>query len=189
MLPRMTSYTPSLYQPDSYGRYRHYPHTVETPIPGAGYHVGDFFWGEQELNLDGSTRPQPYGTYSLVPLRGLGQMQFKMPTRAIDPRAQKAIADRLRSQDTSSDAPEADWSNAQPEDQGFPGADEVASEIAAAQEAADRAAQEAAADAAAAAQEPSFFMRKAGPVPYWAIGLLGLGVLGGGGYYLWRRRR
>jgi hypothetical protein len=29
-------------------------------------------WAEQELNLDGSSRPQPYGSYAMVPLRGLG---------------------------------------------------------------------------------------------------------------------
>lgn len=74
MLSQMRPYTPSLYQPDSFGRYRHYPRNVRTPIPGAGYQVGKMLWAEQELNLNGSSRPQPYGSYAAVPLRGLGQL-------------------------------------------------------------------------------------------------------------------
>jgi hypothetical protein len=66
-------YPPSLYLPGSYGRFRQYPRVVETPIPGAGYHVGEMVWGEQMLDLDGSRRPYPYGQYAAVPLRGLGQ--------------------------------------------------------------------------------------------------------------------
>lgn len=72
MLSQMAPYTPSLYQPDSYGRYRIYPRQVETPIPGAGYDVHKMAWAEQELNLDGSAQPQNYGSYRQVPLRGLG---------------------------------------------------------------------------------------------------------------------
>jgi len=71
MIPQMSPYTPELYQPDSYGRYRKYPFFTKTPIPGAGYKVGELVWAEQELNLNGGP-PQTYGTYSQVPLRGLG---------------------------------------------------------------------------------------------------------------------
>ncbi len=79
MLPQMPPYTPSLYEPNGYGRYRQYPHNVNTPIPGAGYEVDEMVWAEQELNLDGNAPPQPYGNYTAVPLRGLG---------AVDPRMQ-----------------------------------------------------------------------------------------------------
>lgn len=68
-------YPPSLYLPGSYGRFRQYPRVVETPIPGAGYQVGKLVWGEQELALDGSRRPYPYGQYPSVPLRGVGQTE------------------------------------------------------------------------------------------------------------------
>ena len=35
-------------------------------------------------------------------------------------------------------------------------------------------------------EKPSFFMRKAGPVPYWAIGVGALAVVGGGVYWVTR---
>ncbi len=35
---------------------------------------------------------------------------------------------------------------------------------------------------------PSFFMRKAGPVPYWAIGLGALAVVGGGTFWYVKSR-
>lgn len=82
MLPQMRPYTPSLYRPGSFGRYRQYPRTVRTPIPGAGYHVGRMAWAEQELNLNGSSRPQPYGSYAMVPLRGLGAPPVLTPEQA-----------------------------------------------------------------------------------------------------------
>jgi hypothetical protein len=74
MLAQMQPYTPSLYEPDGYGRYRQYPRNVDTPIPGAGYNVGEMVWAEQELNLDGNASPQPYGDYAKVPLRGMGDL-------------------------------------------------------------------------------------------------------------------
>lgn len=67
----MQPYTSSMYEPNGYGRYRQYPRRVVTPIPGAGYDVGEMVWAEQELNLDGG-EGQNYGNYSTVPLRGLG---------------------------------------------------------------------------------------------------------------------
>lgn len=70
MLRTMRPYTPSLYRPNGLARYRQYPRQVTTPIPGAGYDVGEMVWAEQPLNLDGSLRPQPYGDYAKVPLRG-----------------------------------------------------------------------------------------------------------------------
>jgi len=70
MLATMRPYTPSLYRTNGYARYRQYPRQVDTPIPGAGYHVGKMVWAEQPLNLDGSLKPQPYGDYAKVPLRG-----------------------------------------------------------------------------------------------------------------------
>lgn len=72
MLAQMQPYVPSLYEPDGYGRYRQYPRNVKTPIPGAGYDVGEMVWAEQELDLDGSGPSQHYGDYAQVPLRGLG---------------------------------------------------------------------------------------------------------------------
>jgi len=68
-------YPPSLYLPGSYGRFRQYPRVVQTPIPGAGYRVGKMVWGEQVLDLDGSSKPYPYGQYPAVPLRGMGQSE------------------------------------------------------------------------------------------------------------------
>lgn len=72
MLSQMAPYTPSLYRPGSAARYRRYPRRVVAKIPGTGYSVGKMLWAEQELNLDGSSRSQPYGQYAAVPLRGLG---------------------------------------------------------------------------------------------------------------------
>lgn len=70
------SYTPSLYLPGSYGRYRQYPREVIAHIPGTGYDARQLVWGEQELNLDGRNKsvPQKYGWdgYDRVPLRGVG---------------------------------------------------------------------------------------------------------------------
>lgn len=68
----MAPYTPSIYMPNGYGRFRQYPRVVDTPIPGAGYRVGRMMWKEQPLNLHGSASPQFYGNYARVPLRGLG---------------------------------------------------------------------------------------------------------------------
>jgi len=68
----LPSYTPSLYLPGSMGRYRQYPRTVVTRIPGAGYKVGKLVWGEQVLNLDGAA-VAPFN-YASVPLLGLGQI-------------------------------------------------------------------------------------------------------------------
>ena len=72
----VASYTPSLYLPGSYGRYRQYPRDVIAHIPGTGYDARTLVWGEQELNLDGRNKsvPQKYGWdgYDRVPLRGIG---------------------------------------------------------------------------------------------------------------------
>lgn len=78
-------YTPSLYMLSKpiLGRYRSYPHTTVTPIPGAGYKA-NLVWGEQVLNLDGSAamrRPYPYGRYTAgAPLLGLGGYLGQTPT-------------------------------------------------------------------------------------------------------------
>lgn len=93
MIPQMSPYTPELYQPDSYGRYRKYPRFTKTPIPGAGYKVGELVWAEQELNLNGGP-PQTYGNYSQVPLRGLGAESAGL--RMNIPRAPSKIAARAR---------------------------------------------------------------------------------------------
>jgi hypothetical protein len=68
---QLAPYTPSLYRPDSIGRYRSYgyPGVTRTPIPGAGYRRRQLIWGEQELNLRGSAQHQRYGS-GPVPLRG-----------------------------------------------------------------------------------------------------------------------
>jgi len=176
MTPQMRPYTPSLYQPDSFGRYRKYPHFTSTPIPGAGYRVGELFWGEQELNLDGSRQPQPYGNYSMVPLRGLGQtLQLTPDMLRASIRPGGLTLSTQRSATIPPPAPPAPES----------GVFDVASEIAQASAAAEAAAQA----AASQADGGSWFTQKVGPVPYWAIGLAGIAVLGGGGYLLYRRRK
>jgi hypothetical protein len=80
-LAHVRPYLPSLYLPGSLGRFRQYPRVTTTPIPGAGYHAGKGVWGEQVLYLGGygdlfNTHGgmYPYGQYSRVPLRGLGQV-------------------------------------------------------------------------------------------------------------------
>lgn len=71
----LAPYTPGFYQPRHYGRYRSYPHTTVTPIPGAGYNADQLVWDEQFLNLEGAVPGMPvtrYGNYTQVPLLGLG---------------------------------------------------------------------------------------------------------------------
>lgn len=189
-MPHLSPYTPSLYQPDSFGRYRKYPHVVDTPIPGAGYRVGELVWGEQELNLDGGRPAQPYGSYSTVPLRGLGS------TVQISPQLLKSVVGKrllLTAQQSAASAPPpappADTGSQggqapterTPEDYGF----DVAAEIAAAAEAAEAMA----AQASTESEGGNFLTRRVGPVPYWAIGLMGIAVVGGGGYLLLRRKK
>jgi hypothetical protein len=184
--PQLTPYTPSLYQPDSYGRYRHYPRTVRTPIPGAGYRAGHLAWAEQELNLDGSSRPQPYGNYSVVPLRGLGQVSPFLVQKIVTP------IERFLPRSPSQPSPTIVDSTVPlqpppqivsvPPPQAFqPPVDETA----AAQRAIEQASQ------AATLLPPAipFFEQRLGPVPYWAVGLGGLLVVGGVGTWLLLRRR
>lgn len=74
-MPDLAPYTPSLYLPGNFGRYRSYPRRVRTPIPGAGYDA-TLVWAEQPLNLWGVQRGIPatrYGRYAPAPLLGLGQ--------------------------------------------------------------------------------------------------------------------
>lgn len=73
---QLPAYTPALYLPGHYGRYRTYPFDTTTPIPGAGYDAR-LQWGEQVLNLDGAPAGQHfrYGDYRRgggVPLLGMG---------------------------------------------------------------------------------------------------------------------
>jgi hypothetical protein len=74
MLAQTRPYTPALYLPAALARYRAYPRQVTAVIPGVGYDVDHLAWGEQELNLHGNVKPQHYGDYETVPLRGLGQV-------------------------------------------------------------------------------------------------------------------
>lgn len=167
MTPSMRPYVPSLYQPDAYGRFRQYPRNVTTPIPGAGYDVGELVWAEQELNLDGSGRPQPYGSYARVPLRGLGQTTAAAALVPM-PSLMLRVPETLTAQtSTEYQSP----------------ASQVSSTVAEALEEARRA--EA---AQAAVAEGGFFAAKVGPVPIWALGLGGLVVVGGGAWFLMRRR-
>lgn len=69
---RLPAYTPSLYLPGSFGRYRQYPRVVRTQIPGAGVMGGRMIWGSQRMNLDGAA-VAPFST-ALLPLLGLGQI-------------------------------------------------------------------------------------------------------------------
>lgn len=73
---QLPAYTPALYLPGHYGRYRTYPFNTTTPIPGAGYDAR-MRWGEQVLNLDGAPagKRYRYGDYRSgggVPLLGMG---------------------------------------------------------------------------------------------------------------------
>lgn len=172
MLAQMKPYTPSLYRPDAYARYRQYPHTVVAPIPGVGYDVDNLAWAEQELNLDGSATPQSYGSYSMVPLRGLGieapglftgssaaerlalyerlspNMKSRFPASAVDALRREAAAERASIEDAARDPYVA---------QPLP------------------------------AVEEGFFDKKLGPIPLWAV--IGGGVLAAGGGAWWFMRR
>lgn len=71
----LAPYTPALYLRRNLGRYRSYPHTTVTPIPGAGYDAQNLVWGEQYLNLWGDKpgmASMQYGNYENVPLLGVG---------------------------------------------------------------------------------------------------------------------
>lgn len=165
MTPQMTPYTPSLYQPDSAGRFRLYPRVTETPIPGAGYKVGELVWAEQELNLDGSSHPQDYGSYERVPLRGVGasEDETQLQVHLSPAMMQTALI------------PFASGGG----DQGGPGPSETPPETP--PEAPPEGDQ-----TLLPSEPPGFFERKLGPVPYWALGLGGLAVIGGAGYLIWR---
>lgn len=185
MIAQMAPYTPSLYQPDAYGRYRQYPRVVDTPIPGAGYHVGKMLWAEQELNLDGSSKPQNYGSYREVPLRGLGNAGmfarhlFDGGLGQFLTAEQRNIAQFLTSPEslavmaTATAAPVPD----EPLEQQYA---DAAAEV-------ERAAQ-------AILQPPpedeaGFFSKSVGPVPLWALVGGGVVVAGGAAWWLLRRRR
>jgi hypothetical protein len=205
MLAQMRPYIPSLYQPDSFARYRKYPRTVVTPIPGAGYDVKNFVWAEQELNLDGGSLPQPYGDYEAVPLRGLGATAPGLfdGTTAVERLAfYESLPPHIKSQVSAADVTKLRNAAA---------AERTAA--ASARTEAERLRIEAelpppsegrrAADAAEAARqaeeytppelltpEPSFFERKVGPVPMWAIvGGGALAVVGGGLWWMKRRKK
>lgn len=92
---QLPAYTPALYLPGHYGRYRSYPFDTTTPIPGAGYDAR-LRWGEQVLNLDGAPAGKRfvYGNYRRdggVPLLGLGQSTGI----AIDPAASANVLSRF----------------------------------------------------------------------------------------------
>ena len=98
----LPAYTPALYLPGHYGRYRSYPFDTTTPIPGAGYDAR-LRWGEQVLNLDGAPAGKrfQYGNYRRnggVPLLGLGGylgQVMSAPQVAIDPPAGGSVFDRF----------------------------------------------------------------------------------------------
>jgi hypothetical protein len=169
--PNIAPYTPSLYQPDSFGRYRHYPRNVRTPIPGAGYHVGHLAWAEQELNLDGSAQPQPYGNYAVVPLRGLGQIAARLPAG-------------ISASISRSPMPQPSGSSSAPSSPSPPPSTSPDLTQSAA------AAIDAAAQSTQLLPAPSSFLsQKVGPVPYWAVGLGGLLLVGGGATWYFMRRK
>lgn len=179
MPPQVTPFTPSLYQPDAYGRYRQYPRVVDAAIPGVGYDVGRLEWAEQELNLDGSSQPQHYGNYRTVPLRGLGlslsTLSVRSPLMQVNPaiftvgdqgaptREEVAAEDQVQEQEASYDA-----------------AAEIERAAAAAQAAAQASQQEA---------PPGFFTQKVGPVPVWALLAGGVAVAGGGAWWFFLREK
>lgn len=165
MLPQMRPYTPSLYQPNGYGRYRQYPRQVMTPIPGAGYDVGEMVWAEQELNLDGSSESQPYGNYAQVPLRGLGALQLS-----------SAMLARLRPQLTLTLPGGGSQGGPAPTESTI---EDVASVIY----------QAPPPTTPPPEVSPGFFERKVGPVPVWAIGAGTLALAVGGAGWWWMKRR
>lgn len=191
MLAQTNPYTPSLYRPDAYGRYRQYPRNVVAPIPGVGYDVGTLVWAEQELNLDGSATPQHYGDYASVPLRGLGveapgifsadtsateRLAFydRLPER-LKSQIPKATVDSLRAQAA------AEYGEPWPAHE-YPDMPTESGREKRAEEAAARA------EATLPSTEEGFFDKKLGPVPLWAV--IGGGVLAvGGGAWWWMRRK
>jgi hypothetical protein len=170
MIPQLPPYSPTEYLPGSYGRYRQYPRVVDTPIPGAGYDVGRMAWAEQELNLN-NARPQDYGNYAVVPLRGIGTTMAP---------ASMAMLTRLRA--TSPVIPVSVPTAPRPEEGGF-----VEPDVSPEAEAAEI--EQMIAQAPAAPAEVGFMQRKIGPVPMWAAALGGVAVLGGGAFWLMRRKK
>lgn len=163
MLRQMQPYTPSLYEPGGYGRYRQYPRNVETPIPGAGYRVGKMEWAEQELNLDGGGPPQHYGDYITVPLRGVGDVSPALLTsRSLitmtSPvfRAGVAPPPPLPDPDLQPDVP-ADPDLVPP----MPILEPLPPQP----------------------PEEGFFARRVGPVPLWAAIAVGAAAVGGGAWW------
>jgi len=162
MLAQMRSYTPSLYLPQAEGRYRPYPRVVKTSEPGAGYAVGEMKWAAQELNLDGSSSPQYYGSYSSVPLRGLGQSaSFKLPKFSLDLSRSGILAQY--GQPPAGQPP----AGTHPDGSGSP----------------------ALLPPPPPPPSPSFLARKVGPFPVWSLGLFGIAAIGGGTWYFMKRRK
>jgi LPXTG-motif cell wall-anchored protein len=194
MLAQMKPYTPSLYRADSFARYRKYPRTVVAPIPGVGYDVGKLAWAEQELNLDGSSAPQHYGNYSVVPLRGLGagdpgSMFTGMD--AIERHYYQRLPASLKSQFSTEDVHQMQRAaDALREGAGRETVKEEWGGQTVQDRRSDIAAEESAAEAAAYVpllEEEGFFSKKLGPVPLWAV--IGGGVLAAGGAGWWFMRR
>jgi len=75
------TYTPSLYLPGSFGRYRQYPRVVRTSIPGAGVTAGHLTWGSQQMNLWGA--PVAAFNNDRAPLLGLGQVVTALTSFAV----------------------------------------------------------------------------------------------------------
>lgn len=163
-----TPFTPELYQQGGAGRYRRYPRQVQTPIPGAGYDVGQMVWGEQELNLNGSSQPQHYGDYEQVPLRGLGAPLLNLN---LSPTMLRAVTQRS----VTLSVPGAG-------DQGGPGAPETSPEDIV------ETVYEVPTAPPPVPEQDGFFARKVGPVPVWALGAGGLALLAGGVGWWWMRR-
>ena len=158
MLSQMQPYTPSLYEPNGYGRYRQYPHNVDTPIPGAGYDVGEMVWAEQELNLDGNVPPQPYGNYAVVPLRGVGALDPALLTsRTL---ITTSLMPALLSVSPSGHGPALNTVGDDPPALPPPPEEPLAP------------------------QPPAgFFARRVGPVPLWALLAGGAAAVGGGAWW------
>jgi len=183
MIPQVAPYTPRLYQPDAYGRYRQYPRNVRAPIPGVGYDVGALAWAEQELNLDGDGPPMHYGSYRTVPLRGLG-LSMQDALRASAPSLLRTSSMSVQLGPVSSGGQEAGGSaptERTPEQEAVEGAYDAAADVERAAAAAQAAAQQ--------SEEPGFFSKKVGPVPVWALLVGGVAVAGGGAWWFMRRKR
>jgi hypothetical protein len=179
---QLPPYSPVLYQPDSYGRYRQYPRQVVAAIPGTGYDVGEMVWAEQELNLKGSAKVPDFGNYERVPLRGLGNSGDGLGLMMLSVEQMRRYAPLIQAAVSTSTSDTGG--------QGAPGPAETPPEDEAALFApVPTPMPSAPVEQAPEVPDEGFFSKKVGPVPVWALGVGGVALAGGLGFWFWRRSR